>query len=146
MSLMAAAFVLLPSIWHEASAQMRTVSGTVTESTASGIVPVVGAGVIVKNSPSTGAATDINGRYTINVPSNRDVTLVFSSIGYADQEVEVGSRSVVDVTLSASTEFIEDVVVVGYGVQKRSDVAGSVASIKSDELFQYPASSMAELM
>ena len=85
MSLMAAAFVLLPSIWHEASAQMRTVSGTVTESTASGIVPVVGAGVIVKNSPSTGAATDINGRYTINVPSNRDVTLVFSSIGYADQ-------------------------------------------------------------
>ena len=145
-SLTAVVFFLQPAGWQKVSAQMRTVSGTVTESTSSGMVPVVGAGVVVKNLPSNGAATDINGRYSINIPSDRDVILVFSSIGYADQEVEVGNRSVVDVILSASSEFIEDVVVVGYGVQRRSDVAGSVASIKSEELFQYPASSMAELM
>lgn len=128
------------------NAQNMTVSGTVVEETDSGLAPIAGVGVLIKGNPSGGTVTDEKGRYSIAVPSGKPTTLVFTCIGYADQEIAVNGRAVIDVTMAFASEFLDDVVVVGYGVQKRSDVAGSVASIKADDLITYPSNSIAEMM
>jgi len=127
------------------SAQRRTISGTVSEQTGDGLSPIPGAGVVIKGSTS-GAVTDAKGNYSISVPTDQIVTLVFSCIGYSDKEVEPGKNSVLNVVLDTSTEFLDDVVVIGYGVQKRSDVAGSVTSIKAEDLGTYPATNVSEMM
>lgn len=128
-----------------AAAQTRTVKGVVSEKTDNGSEPVIGAGVLIKGTTKGGTATNAKGEYTISVPAGQNV-LVFSSIGYKDVEVEIGNRSVIDVTMETDSEMLDDVVVVGYGVQRRSDVSGSVASIKAEELALTPATNIAEMM
>lgn len=128
-----------------AAAQTRTVKGVVSEKTDNGNEPVIGAGVLIKGTTKGGTATNAKGEYTISVPAGQNV-LVFSSIGYKDVEVEIGNRSTIDVTMVTDSEMLDDVVVVGYGVQRRSDVAGSVASIKAEELISTPATNIAEMM
>ena len=103
------------------------VSGTVTDD----IGPVVGASVVEKGT-NNGAITDLDGKYTITV--KRGATLVFSSIGYATQEIAVGSQSVINVKLSEDAEFLDEVVVVGYGTMKKSDLAGASVSMKEDAI------------
>ena len=95
------------------------VTGTVTDETGSG---VVGASVMERGTRN-GAITDLDGNYVITVRPG--ATLVFSSIGYATQEVTVGNQSRIDVLLREDTEFLDEVVVVGYGTMKRSDLSGS---------------------
>ena len=73
----------------------------------------------------------MDGKYTLDVPSNSSV-LVFSYIGYSSQEVKVNNRSVIDVVLKDDMQALEEVVVVGYGTMKKSDLTGSVSSITSD--------------
>ncbi len=99
--------------------------------------PLPGVSVTIKGT-STGTTTDANGNYTINVP-NADAVLVFSYVGFGAQEVPVGSRTSIAVTLSAaSSTNLNEVVVVGYGTQRRREVTGSVASVRGAELAKQP--------
>ena len=108
-------------------AQVR-VTGTVTDDTGYG---VIGASVMEKGTQN-GAVTDIDGKYVITVRPG--ATLVFSSIGYAPQEVAVGNRSVIDVLLALDTELLDEAVVVGYGTMKRSDLSGASVSMREEDL------------
>ena len=107
-------------------AQNRVV-GTVRDD----IGPVIGASVMEKGTQN-GAVTDLDGNYVITVKPG--ATLVFSSIGYATQEIAVGSQSTINVLLKEDTEFLDEVVVVGYGTMKRSDLSGASVSMKEEDL------------
>ena len=107
-------------------AQNRVV-GTVRDD----IGPVIGASVMEKGTQN-GAVTDLDGNYVITVKPG--ATLVFSSIGYATQEIEVGNPSTINVLLQEDTEFLDEVVVVGYGTMKRSDLSGASVSMKEEDL------------
>ena len=102
------------------------VTGKVTDAADGSGIP--GVSVAVKGT-TRGAQTDANGTYKVNAGSN--ATLVFSFVGYASKEVSVGSKSVVDVKLSADNKSLEEVVVVGYGTQKRKEISGTVTSLGS---------------
>lgn len=86
---------------------------------------------------SIGTITDIEGRYSLDVPNNNDV-LVFSFIGFAQQEVPVNGRSSIDVSLAEDVQALNEVVVVGYGSQRKSDLTGSISSVKGDEVTLLP--------
>lgn len=107
----------------------ETVTGTVRDEAG---VPLIGATIIVKEFPGTGGISDIQGNYSILVPGGGK-TLIISFVGTSTIEVSINGRSVVDVILRQDI-LLEDVVVVGYGVQKRSDITGAVTSIKLDDV------------
>ena len=102
------------------------VTGKVTDAADGSGIP--GVSVAVKGT-TRGAQTDANGTYKVNAGSN--ATLVFSFVGYASKEVAVGSKSVVNVSLAADNKSLEEVVVVGYGTQKRKEISGTVTSLGS---------------
>ena len=104
------------------------VSGTVTDDTGNGVVGVS----VMEKGTRNGAITDLDGKYTLSVRPG--ATLVFSSIGYATQEVAVAGQSVINVLLKEDAEFLDEVVVVGYGTMKRSDLSGSSVSMKEEDL------------
>ena len=110
-------------------AQNRLVSGKVVDGNGE---PVAGASVVVVGQTSMGTATDFDGTWRLSVPDR--ATLSISCIGYVSQTVSVAGRSVIDVTLEEDSEFLEETVVIGYGVQKKSDLTGAVASVRSDDL------------
>src|SRR5690606_38373184 len=114
----------LTGVMSGKSVQQRTVSGRVTDSDG---VPLEGVTVRVKGT-TTAASTSADGRYEIVVP-NTDGTLVFSNIGFETKELKVNDQHVVDVLLKAEISELEEVVVVGYGTQKKADITGSVASV-----------------
>ena len=120
-------------------AQNVRVTGVVSDAQGS----LIGVNVRVKGG-TTGVITDMNGKYSIDVPSH--ATLVFSYIGYADQEQKVGNRKVINVTMSEDSKLLEEVVVVGYGYQRKSDVATSVASVKTDEMKSFPAGNVGDML
>lgn len=113
-------------------AQQTTVRGRVT----SGDSSLAGVTVQIKGR-TTATQTDANGNFTINAPSN--ATLVISNVGFVNQEVKVGGRSSINIQLAPSSTLLTDVVVVGYGTQRRATVTGAVSTIKSDELLKTPA-------
>ena len=118
---------LLVSIGVSAQSGNRQISGTVTDNSGE---PVVGASVIIPNT-TVGTSTDENGRYSLSVPEKtRAVEVAF--IGYTTETVTLGTASVYDVVLKDDTTFLEDVVVVGYGVQKKVNLTGSVSSVSFD--------------
>ena len=127
--LFAVSTVLLLIAVFSSSAQSRKITGTVTDSQGD---PMIGAGVLVKGT-KTGAATDMNGAYSLTV-SGPKTTLVFSSIGYKTVEIVVGDKNVIDVVLVEDAEMIDEVVVVGYGVQSKLTLTGSVTSTAGTEL------------
>ncbi|MDN5212729.1 TonB-dependent receptor [Fulvivirgaceae bacterium BMA12] len=102
--------------------------------------PLPGVNVLVKGS-SLGTVADVNGEYQINVPGENSI-LVFSFIGYEPIEEVVGQRTVIDVSLRIDTKALEEVVVVGYGTVKKSDLTGSVASIKGESVKEFPVTSV----
>lgn len=112
-----------------AYAQTRSISGTVVD--ASG-APVIGAGVVLVGNSSVGAVTDLDGSFSLSVPENASLSV--SCIGYATEVFQVGSSSSYRLILKEDTELIEETVVIGYGVQKKSDLTGSVASVKDSDL------------
>jgi len=116
-----------------ASAQQRTVSGTVT---GSDNAPLIGVTVIVKGT-TAGTLTDINGKYTLPIPAGSK-TLVFSFVGMDSKELEIGPSNVYDIVLSEKVQNIEEVVVVGYGTQKKISVTGAIVSVASDQLVKSP--------
>jgi len=100
------------------------VSGKVTDAADGSSIP--GVSIAVKGTTG-GSQTDANGTYKVNAGSN--ATLVFSFVGYASKEVAVGGKSVVNVSLTADNKSLEEVVVVGYGTQKRREISGTVTSL-----------------
>ena len=122
------AFMALFCLVSGAYAQEMTVTGTVKDQSGA---PMPGVAVIVKTT-TTGVTTDLDGRYSINA-SAEDV-LLFSLIGYEQQSVSVRGRAVVDVVLSEDQNILEETVVIGYGVQKKVNLTGSVASVNFDEV------------
>ena len=111
-----------------AFAQNRSVSGKVVDGTGA---PIIGAAVMVAGT-SNGTVTDIDGQFVLTVPAN--AILNVSCLGYAEKQVEVGNQSAITITLEEDTTFLEETVVIGYGVQKKSDLTGAVASVREDDL------------
>lgn len=133
------AFVSLAA--GSASAQSRTVTGTVKDS----MGPVLAASVVVEGT-TLGVSTDLNGKFRIEVPASAKQLRV-SFIGYDDSYVTLQpSQTDYEVTLSESSNQLDDVVVVGYATVKRRDVVGSVSSINSEALTQMPVASVSEAM
>ena len=111
-----------------------TISGVVTEKKTG--EPIIGASILLKGQ-SSGTITDFNGNYSIpNVPSG--ATLVFSYIGMKTQEVKVTASSKLDISLEEDNQLIDEVVVIGYGIQRKSDLTGSVGAVKSKDLRKLP--------
>ena len=123
-----------------AVAQNIKVSGVVTDENG----PLPGVAVMVQGT-NTGAVTEGNGSYSINVPSNG--TLVFSSVGYEDQIVPVNGRNNISVRMNISAELIEETVVIGYGSgQKVANLVGSVKTVKSETLSNAPSASALDML
>ena len=125
----AAAFLSLIFLCIQVNAQNVNLSGKVTDASGE---PVIGASVVLVGNTTVGSITDIDGNYSLSVPANSSVTVSF--IGYQSQTVAVGGRSVINFTLEEDNEFLEETVVIGYGIQKKSDLTGSVASVRSEDL------------
>ena len=119
------------------NAQSLVTSGTVVDTDG---FPVIGAGVMVVGQ-TNGTITDESGRWSLEL-SNPNASLEFSSMGYNSVVVAVGGRSVINVTLSVDTQFLDEVVVVGYGTQKKVNLTGSVAMIGSEEMAARPISNV----
>lgn len=124
-------------------AQAQSVRGQVTDETGAGMP---GVNVILKNT-STGTTTDVNGDYAINLPDDgSEKTLVFSFIGYTSVEEVVGGRTVISVSMSPSIQALSEIVVVGYGVQRKSDVTGSLVSVDGKDLREVPAANLQQAL
>ncbi|GHU75696.1 SusC/RagA family TonB-linked outer membrane protein [Bacteroidia bacterium] len=106
--------------------------------------PIIGANVLVKGT-TTGVVTDVNGAFTITAP-NRQSVLTFSYIGYSSKEITVGNQRDIKVVLEEDRLALDEVVVVGYGTQKRSELTGAIASVKSDDIKDVSAKSMSEAL
>jgi hypothetical protein len=117
-----------------------TVSGTVTDTQGE---PIPGVTVSVPGT-NIGTATDLDGKYTLFVPEGS--RLVFSFIGFESQTLEVGDRSVIDVKLTETVSSLDEVVVVGYGTQKRVNVIGSVTTVNTDEITAAPVGAVSNAL
>lgn len=122
-------------------AQNITISGKVVDDTG---IEVIGANIRIKGNTNIGTITDINGKYTIT--AQRNDILVFSYIGMASQEIAIKGRTVIDVQLRQDNKLLDEVVVIGYGTSKRSDLTGSVVSVKSDDIMQTPTSDVTQAL
>jgi TonB-linked SusC/RagA family outer membrane protein len=123
-------------------AQVTTVSGTVTSADDGSPLPGV---TILSKGTGNGTSTDAEGKYTINVGDGSAV-LVFSFIGYATQEVQVASRTTVDVVLTTDIRELTEVVVIGYGEVKKSNVTGAIVSVKGEDLTRVPTTNIMEAL
>jgi len=126
--------ILLVSVGYSYS--QKTVSGTITDESGS---PLIGANVVAKEAAGVGTITDVDGNYKLQIPQNVS-TLVFSYAGYATKEVAVSASGVVNVTLEEGT-VLDEIVFVGYGTQRKSNLTGSIASIKGSDVAIAPIQS-----
>lgn len=123
-----------------ASAQMKPVSGTVSDESGE---PIIGANVMIKGT-KIGSLTDFDGHYSLNVDPNS--TLVFTYVGYKTEEIPVAGKSVIDVTLKEDRGLLDEVVVVGYGTVKRRDLTGAVSSMKNADVVAAPTNNVMEAL
>src|SRR5690554_4573876 len=127
-------FVLFLLAATVVNAQQRTITGTVTDSRN---LPLPGVTVMVEGT-TQGTVTNGNGVYSIDVPANAEV-LIFSFVGMTTLEEQISGRTSINVQLQEDVIGLEEVVAVGYGVQRRSDVTGSVGVVGADELLERPS-------
>ena len=125
---------------YNATAQQIIATGLITDNQGE---PVIGAS-IVDNSTSNGTITDIDGKFSINVSSKS--TLTVSYIGYKTQTVSVSGRSLINIILVENTEMLDEVVVVGYGTMKKSDLTGAVSSVGVKDLKDLPRSNLGQAL
>lgn len=125
-----------------AEAQGLSVSGRVTDARGG---EISGATLIVKGDNTRGTTTDAQGQYAIEVLSSDDV-LVFSFLGYKTAEVAVRGRKTLNVQLEEDATLVDEVVVVGYGTQKRQFLVGSVSQVSSKELLKAPMTNVSNMM
>ena len=133
--------VLILFISANVFAQEKTVSGTVTSESDGMAIPFVN--VLIKGT-NLGKATDIEGKYSISV-SEGD-TLVFSYLGYITKEVIVGEQTTIDVVLKSDTAALEEVVVIGYGSKRKSDLTGSVSVVDTEEITKQASNDVTQMM
>lgn len=110
-----------------------SITGTVTDSNGG---PLPGASVLVEGT-TVGTQTDFDGNYNIDAPA--DATLIFSYVGFKSQEIAINNRTTIDITLEEDAGQLEEVVVVGYGTQRKQDLTGAISVVKVDELVQQPS-------
>src|SRR5690606_6532995 len=112
----------------------NTITGKVTDDTG---VPIPGATVVIKGS-AVGTVTDIEGNYSLTLSANAE-TLVFSFVGMATQEVAIGNQNQINVTLEQDASDLDEVIVIGYGTQRKATLTGSIASVSPQEIRSNPA-------
>jgi TonB-linked SusC/RagA family outer membrane protein len=135
--------VLLPSLlWTTVWAQDKQITGKVTAAEDGTALP--GVNVVVQGT-TKGTTTDAEGNYSIQLSASEN-TLVFTFVGFSTITEEVGDRTVIDVTMGSDITSLTEVVVIGYGVQKKSDVTGAVASVRAEDLNKIPVSTAAEAL
>ncbi len=117
-----------PTVTEEISSLQQSVTGTITDENGD---PLPGA-TIQEKGTTNGTITGVDGKYSLDVPDNSVLTISF--VGFQTQEVQLNGRSVIDISLVADISALEEVVVVGYGTQRKSDVVGSVASVPTEKL------------
>ena len=118
-----------------------TITGKITDEKGE---PLIGASVFIKGSTG-GTTSDIEGRFTLKVPDGNTV-LIFKFIGYTPKEVAVNNQTVINVSLSPDSKSLNEVVVVGYGTQKASNISGSVSSISDKKIAQNPAANLSNTL
>lgn len=133
--------VLLLTAFNSIYAQTGTVTGTVKDVKGLGLE---GVSVLVKGS-ATGTTTDGEGHYSISVP-NQSAVLVFSSTGYISKEETVGSRPSINITLNQSANDMDEVIVIGYGTQRKRDVTGAITSVNSKQIEERQAINLADAL
>lgn len=122
------------------SDQSRKIRGTVKDQNGE---PVIGANVSVKGT-TVGTITDVDGNFMLEVPE--DAVILISYIGYVPQEVKSGNKSVLNLVLKEDSQSLDEVVVVGYGTQKKINLTGSVASISGDEMIKRPVANASAML
>ncbi|MVN76722.1 SusC/RagA family TonB-linked outer membrane protein [Hymenobacter sp. HMF4947] len=135
---------LAPMVPQAAYAQVagaHTVTGKITSDNGEGIPGVT---VVVKGT-TVGATTDVNGNYTVSVPDDSSI-LVFSSVGFAKQEIAVGKRTSLSPTLAPETQALNEVQVVGYGTQKKSQVTGAISTVSDEQLRDVPVANVGQAL
>ena len=137
--LMAATLILFACA--SAYAQGLTVKGTVVDGSGE---PLIGASVMVKGT-TNGTATDIDGNYTLSNVAN-NATLEFRYVGYTPKTVEVKGQTTINVTLTEDSAVLDDLVVIGYGTQKKSDVTGALSHVSAEELQSRPVNNAFEAL
>ena len=120
----------------------RQITGVVTSSEDK--TPLPGVTIIVKGNNTNGTSTDAEGKFKLTVPEN--ATLILSYIGYVSQEIEIGAQSSLAIELAPDQKQLEEVVVVGYGTQRKADVTSSVASIKREDFIKGTVRDAAQLV
>ncbi len=121
--------------------QETTITGTILDSNNQ---PLAGASIVEKGT-TNGTQTDFDGNFQLDV-SNPDAVLVVSYIGFASQEIPLAGETSINVSLKEDAANLDEVVVIGYGTQKKSDLTGAVGSVKSEELAERPAASLNQAM
>ncbi|WP_456457655.1 SusC/RagA family TonB-linked outer membrane protein [Reichenbachiella sp.] len=137
-SLMPMLLMLLTLASFSVQAQNKVVSGKISSATTGETLP--GVSVLIKGT-ATGTVTNLDGDYKISVTSDEDV-LVYSFIGMKPQEVTVGGRSTIDVSMVDDVTSLEEIVVVGYGSQKKSVLTAAISSVKAEDLANFSAGSV----
>ena len=120
--------------------KLKTITGVVLDNNDE---PIIGANVSISGT-STGTITDVDGKFTLEVPDNAQ--LQFSFIGYISQVVPVGNKTVFNIRLLEDTQKLDEVVVVGYGTQKKVNLTGSITAIKTSELENIPVSNLSNAL
>lgn len=116
-------------------AQERTITGKVTDLETGEDLP--GVNILVKGT-TQGTVTDVEGNYRLSVPSDA-TTLIFSSIGYAGEEVTIGNQSTINLAMAADVQALSEIVVTGYSTEERKDVTGAVATVEAEQLRAVPS-------
>lgn len=130
-------------IGTSAYAQNMTVTGRVIDDDG---IEVIGASVVVKGATGVGTITDLDGNYSLTVnDASRDV-LVFSYVGMTSQEVKVGGRKIINVTLKSDAVMLDEVVTIGYATVKKKDLTGSVSSVSSKDIASVPISDVTQAL
>src|ERR1700744_6790691 len=127
--------------YAQTGGSITTIKGIVSDDQG---VTLPGVTVTLKGSP-VNAATDINGKYSINIPSGSK-TLIFSFVGMQPQEVALTGSTTINVVMKSTTTALSDVVVIGYGTQKRGDVNGAIASVTAKDIQDVQQSSVDQLL
>lgn len=130
-----------PEGMEDSEAMEKWVTGKVSDETGAALP---GVSILVKGT-QTGTTTQADGTFKIDV-GNEPASLIFSFVGYVPQEIEVGGRTAIDVALKVDTKALEEVVVTGYGTQKRSDLTGSVSTVKANDIKNLPVRSVNEAL
>lgn len=124
--------------WTTVAAQSITVSGIVKDEVES----LPGVSVTVKGT-TIGTITDMNGKFSLNVPGEKSV-LTFSYVGYATQDITVGSNRSIHITMKSDDQLLDEVVVIGYGTVKKKDLTGATSSVRGTEIAQIPVTTAAQ--